>query len=237
MRTTIAGLAVFTLAATVAGHATFQQLWVAGEDQGSTCARLPANNNPVTSVSSSDIRCNVGGTKAAASKCSVPAGSTVTVEMHQQPGDRDCSKEAIGGNHFGPVIVYLSKVGDAASADGSSSWFKIFELGYDAATKTWGNDLLNEGCGKQDIKIPSNIAPGDYLLRAETIALHTASQSNGAQFYMTCYQITVTGGGSANPSGVQFPGAYSSSDPGIKVDIWGNGFQEYKIPGPPVYSG
>ncbi|KAI4863434.1 glycoside hydrolase family 61 protein [Hypoxylon rubiginosum] len=228
--------AISTLAATVAAHATFQELWVAGSDEESTCARLPGNNNPVTSVSTNDIRCNAGS-KAAASKCSVAAGDTVTVEMHQQPGDRDCTREALGGNHFGPVIAYLSKVDDAATADGSSSWFKIFELGYDPATKVWGNDLLNKNCGKQDVTIPSDIAPGDYLLRAETIALHTASQAGGAQFYMTCYQLTVTGGGSANPTGVKFPGAYSASDPGIKVDIWGNGFTEYKIPGPAVYSG
>ncbi|KAI1656742.1 glycoside hydrolase family 61 protein [Daldinia decipiens] len=237
MKSAVAALALSTLAATAAGHATFQELWVAGKDEQSTCARLPANNNPVTSVTSNDIRCNVGGTKAAAAKCTVAAGDTVTVEMHQQPGDRDCSREALGGNHFGPVIAYLSKVSDAASADGSSSWFKIFEVGYDPATKTWGNDILNKGCGKQDVKIPSDIAPGDYLLRAETIALHTASQAGGAQFYMTCYQITVTGGGSANPPGVKFPGAYSANDPGIKVDIWGNGFTEYKIPGPAVYKG
>ncbi|KAI2602812.1 glycoside hydrolase family 61 protein [Hypoxylon sp. NC1633] len=237
MKTAFASLAAAMLAATAAGHATFQELWVEGTDEQSTCARLPANNNPITSVSTNDIRCNAGGTKAAASKCSVPAGSTVTVEMHQQPNDRSCTNEALGGNHFGPVMVYLSKVADAATADGSSSWFKIFEIGYDSATKTWGNDLLNKNCGKQDVTIPSNIAPGDYLLRAETIALHTASQAGGAQFYVTCYQITVTGGGSANPTGVKFPGAYSASDPGIKVDIWGNSFTQYTIPGPAVYKG
>lgn len=33
------------------------------------------------------------------------AGDTVTVEMHQQPNDRSCANEAIGGNHYGPVIV------------------------------------------------------------------------------------------------------------------------------------
>ncbi|KAI2623467.1 glycoside hydrolase family 61 protein [Hypomontagnella submonticulosa] len=234
MRIAAAALVFSTLAA---GHATFQDLWVDGKDQASTCARIPASNSPVTNVGSTDIRCNVGGNKPAGAKCSVPAGSTVTVEMHQQPGDRVCSKEALGGNHFGPVMVYLSKVSDAASADGSSSWFKIFEAGYDPATKTWANDQLNKGCGKQDVKIPSSIAPGDYLLRAETIALHSAGQAGGAQFYMSCYQITVTGGGSANPAGVKFPGAYSANDPGIKVDIWGQNFKEYKIPGPAVFSG
>jgi cellulase len=76
------------------------------------------------SVTSNDIRCNVGGTKAAAAKCPVPAGGTVTVEMHQQNGDRGCKNEAIGGAHYGPVLVYMSKVDDSSKADGSSGWFK-----------------------------------------------------------------------------------------------------------------
>lgn len=62
-----------------------------------------------------------------AGKCAVTAGSTVTVEMHQQPGDRSCENEAIGGDHFGPVLGYLSPVEDSATADGSAGWFKIFE--------------------------------------------------------------------------------------------------------------
>lgn len=69
--------------------------------------------------------------------------------MHQQPGDRSCSNEAIGGNHDGPTIFYLwviisskladhssphpdlsAKVSSAASAVGSQvGWFKIAEVG------------------------------------------------------------------------------------------------------------
>jgi cellulase len=59
-----------------------------------------------------------------AGKCPVAAGGTVTVEMHQQMGDRNCKNEAIGGAHYGPVIVYMSKVADSSKADGSSGWFK-----------------------------------------------------------------------------------------------------------------
>lgn len=44
--------AVATIVASVAAHATFQELWVNGVDQGSYCVRLPASNNPVTSVTS-----------------------------------------------------------------------------------------------------------------------------------------------------------------------------------------
>jgi cellulase len=140
-------------------------------------------------------------------------------------------------------MVYMSKVSDAASADGSSGWFKVFQNGW--AKKSggavgdddfWGNKDLNNCCGRMDVKIPSDIAPGDYLLRAETIALHSAGGAGGAQFYLTCYQLTVTGGGSASPPTVSFPGAYKASDPGIQVNIHG-ALSSYTVPGPAVYSG
>ena len=54
--------------------------------------------------------------------------------------------------------------------------------------------------------------------------------------YDPTQQITVTGGGSANPSGVTFPGAYNAADPGITINIYQN-LQSYTIPGPAVYSG
>lgn len=111
----------------------------------------------------------------------------------QQPGDRNCSTEAIGGNHFGPVAVYMTKVADATTADGSTGWFKIFEDSWAAVagasngeTDDWGTDDLNSCCGKMAVKIPSDIPAGDYLLRAEVIALHVASSVGGAQFYMSC---------------------------------------------------
>jgi lytic cellulose monooxygenase (C1-hydroxylating) len=68
----------------------------------------------------------------------------MTVEMHAQPGDRSCTNQAIGGNHFGPVIVYMSKVTDATSDPGSGSWFKVDQEGYNPTTKKWGtvNTLL-----------------------------------------------------------------------------------------------
>lgn len=152
--------------------------------------------------------------------------------MHGQPGDRSCSTEAIGGNHFGPVIVYMGKVTDATTADGSGAiWFKVDQEGYDVPTKTWGTMTLNANCGKRTFTVPSSLAPGDYLLRAEVIALHAAGSSGGAQFYMSCYQLEVTGSGTANPSGVSFPGAYSASDPGILIDIYQD-ITSYTIPGP-----
>jgi len=229
------------LAGNAAAHATFQDLWVDGVDYGSQCARLPQSNSPVTDVSSTAIRCNASPS-AAKGKCPVKAGSTVTVEMHQQNGDRSCSNEAICGAHYGPVMAYMSKVSDAASADGSSGWFKVFQDGWSQGSggsgdnDNWGTKDLNTCCGKMNVKIPADLPSGDYLLRAEAIALHTAGSAGGAQFYMTCYQITVSGSGSASPATVSFPGAYKSSDPGILVNIHA-AMSSYTVPGPAVYSG
>ncbi|KAF2205694.1 hypothetical protein GQ43DRAFT_361777 [Delitschia confertaspora ATCC 74209] len=209
---------------------------------GSTCARLPTSNSPVTDVTSNDIRCNANQ-GAAASKCSVAPGDTVTIEMHQQNGDRSCANEAIGGAHYGPVQVYLSKVSDSKTTDGSSPFFKIFQDTWAKASSTssgsddfWGTKDLNKNCGKMDVKIPAGLAPGDYLLRAEAIALHSASGAGGAQFYLTCYQLTVTGSGSTSPAGVAFPGAYKAADPGIQINIYQQ-LSTYVAPGPSVIAG
>ena len=49
--------------------------------------------------------------------------------MHQQPGDRSCADEAIGGDHYGPIQAYMALVDDATSAVGyEQNWFKVTEL-------------------------------------------------------------------------------------------------------------
>lgn len=103
-----------------------------------------------------------------------------------------------------------------------------------------------------DYTIPSCLEAGYYLVRHEIIALHSAYQYPGAQFYPGCHQLEVTGGGSASPSGlVGFPGAYSGSDAGITYDAY-KGMSdlnearvmtdkrlvatEYTIPGPELFT-
>jgi hypothetical protein len=70
-------------------------------------------------------------------------------------------------------------------------------------------------------KIPAATPNGDYLVRVEHIGLHVAQSSGAAQFYISCGQVTVTGGGSGTPGPlVAFPGAYSASDPGILINVY-----------------
>ena len=196
------------------------------------------SNSPVQDVTSADLACNAG-TKAVSGVCAVAAGDTVTLEMHQQPGDRSCTNEAIGGDHFGPVQVYMAAVDDATSAVGAdASWFKIFADTWAANPSAtngdgdyWGTNDLNSCCGLMSVKIPEDIAPGDYLLRGEALALHSAGSTGGGQFYMTCFQLKVTGSGTAVPEGVSLPGAYAASDPGILINIHAT-MTEYTAPGP-----
>lgn len=91
--------------------------------------------------------------------------------------------------------------------------------------------------GSVSVTIPKATPTGDYLLRIEHIALHQASNTNGAQFYISCAQIRVTNGGNGTPGPlVSFPGAYKATDPGIKVNIY-SGATNYKAPGPAVWTG
>ncbi|KAF2257606.1 beta-1,4-endoglucanase, partial [Lojkania enalia] len=229
MKTAILLLAA---AASVSAHATWQQLWVGSTDKNTECTRVVKDNSPIAGVTSADMFC--GRSPAAASGvCDVAAGSSLTVEMHQQPGQRSCSNEAIGGQHYGPVMVYMAKVSDAKTAK-SASWFKVAEDGYSGTTASWGTEILNANCGKKSFTVPKSLASGNYLVRAEAIALHAGP--GNAQPYVSCFQINVTGGGSANPSGVQFPGAYKTNEAIFSKAIWDPSFK-YVTPGPAVWSG
>ena len=88
-----------------------------------------------------------------------------------------------------------------------------------------------------DFKIPSCIENGDYLFRIEHVALHSASSAGGAQFYISCAQLSVSGGsGSKKPGNlVSFPGAYKATDPGIMLNIYSN-VKPYTPAGPAVFT-
>jgi len=86
------------------------------------------------------------------------------------------------------------------------------------------------------VQIPRCVANGEYLLRIEHIALHSASAPGGAQLYLSCAQISVTGGTGTirTPGLVSFPGAYRSNDPGIMYQLYWPAPTSYINPGPAV---
>ncbi|KAJ1726386.1 hypothetical protein LPJ72_006355, partial [Coemansia sp. Benny D160-2] len=206
-------------------------------DEGVCIRPYPTNRNfPVKDPASTDLTCNVGGVSSPAAKtCPVEAGSTITVEWHH---DNDsASDDIIDASHEGPCLVYMAPLESNGQGD---VWFKIFEDGYDASSKQWCVDKIRASGGKLDVTLPSDIKAGDYLLRTEVIALHEAdtdyatNSARGAQYYPNCAQISVSGGGSAEPQGYAIPGIYKTDSPGILFNLYSS-YSSYPIPGPPVY--
>jgi hypothetical protein len=187
------------------------------------------SNAGLSDVTSSQIRCyenaNAGARKAGT--MTVAAGSSVSF------------KASPNIFHPGPLQFYMAKVPAGVepstwSGEGNV-WFKIYaeQAKSSGGQLSWGS--LNAATAS--VKLPSSLPAGDYLLRVEHIALHQASQTNGAQFYISCAQVKVTGGGNGSPGPlVAFPGAYKATDPGIKVNIY-SGATSYTPPGPAVWSG
>jgi hypothetical protein len=82
------------------------------------------------------------------------------------------------------------------------------------------------------VTIPSQIPAGEYLLRIEQLGIH--NPGSPPQFYLSCAQLKVTGGGSGNPSPtVKIPGHVKSTDSGYTANIYNN-FKSYVVPGPKV---
>ncbi|TFK31265.1 endoglucanase-4 [Crucibulum laeve] len=186
----------------------------------------------VADPSSADITCSIGNSKLPPGPISatVAAGGTVQVQWNTWP---------VG--HYGPILNYMAKCPSSGCSsfkgDSGSPWFKIQQDVY--VNGVWASDTLAKSGFAYNVKIPSNIAPGNYLLRHENLALHGASNIGGAQFYPVCIQLTVTGGGSLNPSGLSFPGTYKATDPGIHFNPYqGDAANKaYVPPGGPVYPG
>ncbi|CAK7213239.1 hypothetical protein SBRCBS47491_001734 [Sporothrix bragantina] len=216
----------------VQAHYTFPRLVVNGkpaEDKDWTVTRMTKNaqsKSGVTNVASPDIRCYQASN--APQVATVPAGATIHYVASQQV------------NHPGPTQYYLAKVPEGSSVltwDGSGAvWFKFHTekpLAGGSGGQSWPAQNLYQSA---NATIPAETPNGDYLLRVEQIALHLAQTVNGAQFYLACSQITITGGGSGTPAPlVALPGAYKSNDPGILVNLGAVSSTTYVPPGPPLW--
>ncbi|KAK3690239.1 glycoside hydrolase [Podospora appendiculata] len=184
---------------------------------------------PVQDVTSAAMTCyeETPGT-GAAKIVPVAAGSNFTFTVDTTIG------------HPGPLHFYLAKAPagkTAATFDGKGAvWFKIYQdgpSGLGTSAITWPGSA---GKSEVSVQIPKCVANGDYLLRVEHIALHSASSVGGAQLYISCAQISVTGGtGTLNTGSlVSFPGAYKATDPGILFQLYWPTPTSYVNPGPAV---
>lgn len=231
-------LALASLLTAASAHTIFTQLESGGTlNPVGYAIRDPTYDGPITDVTSNDLACNGGPNPTTASPyvINVKAGDTVQATWRHTLTSTAANDAVyvIDPSHLGPVMAYMKKVTNATTDVGyGSGWFKISEAGLNVATQDWAVTDLIANAGIQNIPIPSCIENGQYLLRAEVIALHAASSYPGAQLYMECAQINVSGGtGTGTPSTVSLPGAYSGTDPGILINIYQT-LTTYQIPGP-----
>lgn len=201
---------------------------VPADSVGWTASNLDNGFVAPDSFSSPDIICHKEATPASAS-ATVAAGGTVTLTWNTWPD-----------SHHGPVIDYLASCnGDCASVDKTSlSFAKIDEEGLISGDNPghWASDELMANGMSWTVTIPSSVAPGNYVLRHEILALHSAGQPNGAQAYPQCINLEVTGSGSATPSGESATSFYTPDDPGILFNLYEPNLS-YTIPGPALWSG
>ncbi|MCJ1442550.1 MAG: hypothetical protein MMC23_003046 [Stictis urceolatum] len=178
-----------------------------------------------------DIICHLAATPGQIS-LEVAAGGEVELHWNTWPD-----------SHHGPVIDYLANCnGDCADVNKTALKFaKINEAGLidgSSAPGKWATDDLIANNNSWTATIPSSIAPGNYVLRHEIIALHSASQANGAQNYPQCINLKITGSGSDNlfsstEAATKF---YTPTDPGIEISIY-SPLTSYDIPGPALMAG
>lgn len=192
---------------------------------------LSAYDSPITFLNSTNMTCGFlpESSHAANRKCPITAGSTIGIQWHHQ--DNASTDDIIDVSHLGPILFYLAKSDTGAG----NVWFKIYEDGYTPDNAQWAVNRLLANGGKVNFTIPSDISPGNYLLRGELLALHNAYALDGVQPYVGCVELTISGSGSSNPAGVAFPGYYSDTDPGMLFNIY-TPFTSYPIPGPALYT-
>ncbi|CAK7232121.1 hypothetical protein SCUCBS95973_008155 [Sporothrix curviconia] len=175
-------------------------------------------NSPVTLLASNDLRCNVGGETGT---------NTTTVDI--QAGSPFTFTYDTAVYHQGPISVYMSKAPTTAhDYDGSGPWFKTQDWGptFSGGQASWPMRLSYTS------NIPKCIPNGEYLLRIQSLGIHNPGGT--PQFYVSCAQINVVGGGSTTPKDTcLIPGCVKATDPGYTANIYNN-FHSYTIPGPEV---
>lgn len=198
--------------------------------------KIPGNG-PIEDLSLIDVQCNgwsAGGSQYVGSAPApifgtVAAGSQVKLNWTLWPD-----------SHKGPMITYMARAPSDITKwnPGTSAvWFKVHQVGKDSSGKWAAADTLNANNGIYTFTIPKNLKAGQYVIRHEILALHSAYAYPGVQVYPSCIQVQVTGSGSALPTSfVSFPGAYTGSTPGIVYDVYTN-TGSYPIPGPAVWTG
>lgn len=178
---------------------------------------------------SGDIICHKNATPAGGHAL-VNAGDSISIQWAITWPD----------SHHGPIFDYLAACnGNCETVDKTTlEFFKIDQVGYlsGADPGTWASDVLIADNSTWLVQIPATLAPGNYVLRHEILALHSAGNADGAQNYPQCFNLAVSGSGTLVPPGTLGEALYQATDPGVLYNLY-TSVEAYTIPGPTLYSG
>jgi len=189
--------------------------------------KAPAGGiGPAQNMSSPDMACRFAPVQPPALMAVARAGSNITY-----------SWGAYYQSHKGPVVTYMGRLAQPQQDPTTVDFFKIHENAYDTKTHLFGSEVMYNQNMTWTVQIPSNIKPGDYIVRHELIALHYALKEMGPEFYISCLNVKVLGDGTAEPKDTgRFPGAYKPDDPYLKFNLH-NHENKYIPPGPKLFQG
>ncbi|KAL2269009.1 hypothetical protein VTJ83DRAFT_3855 [Remersonia thermophila] len=231
--------AALALAGAASAHAQVFGLRINGRHQGDgrfRYLRSPETNAPVrwSQVGRPELVCNqMRGrpTPPAPAFARAAAGDRVAFRWYH--ADPDPARDAHAGldpSHLGVLVTWIAAYTDGPGA--GARWTKIHEDGWDAA----------RGGGPRAARSsPAAAGPGRYLVRQEIIALHMADRpgpGRGPEFYPSCAQLEVAGSGTAAPpQRFDINQGYSKNHTGLWWNAYVGKNDEYRMPGPPVWTG
>ncbi|KAF8728398.1 hypothetical protein AX14_006699 [Amanita brunnescens Koide BX004] len=234
--------ALLLSASYVAAHGFLYQVIIDGTTyQGNQPAASPtapsiireiSTISPVKGANNSNLNCGQDAQPASLVGNAMP-GSTVS--FNWKGGDLQ-----MWPHNTGPIMTYLANCGSVPCSQYNpmpAEWFLIDRQGQ-YPNGTWVQASIMTGA-LVTVTIPSNLAPGNYMVRHEIIALQLAVSVGGAEFYPSCSQIQVGGSQTGKPQQsdlVTFPGGYTDTEPGIYDPNVYNPGAQYTFPGPPIAS-
>lgn len=241
---------LLSLSSTIAAHGWIDS-WTIGSEKytgfNPTNAPWDASQNTISwaawntdmgpvygdKVNTADIICGINGTTTPLKAAPLTAGSNITLHWTTWPD-----------SHKGPIFAYLARCGngDCATVDKSTlEWVKIaehtqVELGAgNGATGVWPDAQLRKDDGFWEVEIPKSIPAGEYVFRHELLALHSAYDVGGAQFYPQCVNVQIEGTGTATLAGTKGTELYTPDHPGVHYNIYNDeAATVYPVPGPKV---
>ncbi|CAE6446573.1 unnamed protein product [Rhizoctonia solani] len=194
------------------------------------------DQSPVKDLQSKDLICGIGATPGSVVASAKP-GDTLVYSWAN-----DVAEDGNWIHDTGPMMTYFAQVPAGQTADKftgeGAQWFKTDQVG--KKNNKWVQGSLMTGATFKT-KIPETLANGDYLVRHEIIALHTAQDKGGVEFYPSCFQLRIKNSNAGNATvtaapSLSFPGAYTANDPGLLVNVFAQAADgsEYKFPAGPI---